>query len=240
MISEMSNTLYRIVGFYNTVPDHSGKMYKAAYRSITRDLLHGIISLCTSFMSEENKKEHQISFMVPTAALWESCKEMEKLPKNNKDAVLSAWSRLQDTLKDAKSEVHEIASGQDKSEGFDDNEEEDEETDLSPEELEIAKQCAKLVDMAVFVMQKIERRCIRENQQPSSKWLDDIYDCAQKLVDETDMLVSQIYDEDAMTMREEVVKYIDQSKALVHLAKQQAEEEHAAWFAMCENKYDSM
>ncbi|KAK4521595.1 uncharacterized protein ATC70_004124 [Mucor velutinosus] len=240
MISEVSNTVYRIVGFYNTVPNRSGKMYKAAYRSITRDLLHGIISLCTSFMSEENKKEHQMSYMVPTAALWESCSDMKKLPKTNKEAVLAAWAHLQATLKDAKSEVHEITSGQDKSEGFDDNEEEDEETELSEEEMEIAKQCAKLVDMAVFVMQKIERRCIREAEQPSTQWLDDMYDSAQTLVDETDMLVSQIYDEDAVTMREAVSKYIQQSKAVVQLAKQQADEEHAAWFAMCENKYDAM
>ncbi|CAO3630419.1 unnamed protein product [Mucor fragilis] len=240
MISQVSNTVYRIVGFYNTVPSHSGKMYKAAYRSTIRDLLHGIVSLCTSFMSEEDKKQHQMSYMVPTAALWESCKDMEKLPKSNKEAVLAAWAHLQATLKDAKSEVHDITSGQDTSEGFDDNEEEDEETDLGEEEMEVARQCAKLVDMAVFVLQKIERRCIRETEQPSTQWLDDMYDSAQQLVDETDMLVSQIYDEDAATMRQAVDKYIQQSKAVVQLAKQQAAEEHAAWFAMCENKYDAM
>ncbi|CEP16467.1 hypothetical protein [Parasitella parasitica] len=241
MISEVSNTVYRIVGFYNTIPDSSGKMFKTAYQSSTRDLLHGIISLCTSFMPEDSKQEHQVSFMVLTAALWKACKEMENLPKSNKDAVLSAWANLRGTLEDAKSEVLEIASGKDRSEGFDDYEEEDGETDLSEEELEIAKQCAKLVGMAVLVMQKIERRCLRESEQPPTEWLDRVYDCAQKLVDQTDILVSKIYEEEAVTMKKEVAKYMCQSKELVQLAKQQAkEEEHAAWFAICENKYDSM
>ncbi|KAI9481461.1 MAG: Grap2 and cyclin-D-interacting-domain-containing protein [Benjaminiella poitrasii] len=239
MISEISNTLYRLVGFYNMIPNKSGNMYKKAYQSMTRELLYGVISLCSTFMTEDNRRE-TISFMVPTAALWETCKEMEKLPKNNKEAVLAAWKALEETLKDAKSEVHEIAAGQDRSEGYDDNEGFDDETDLNEEELEVAKQCAKLVDMAVFVMQKIERRCIRESDHPSIEWLDKVYQSACALVDGTDLLVSQIYDEDASTMRHEVQKYITQSKELVQVAKQQVEGEHLAWFSMCENKYDSM
>lgn len=242
MISEISNTLYRLVGFYNTVPNSSGKVYKDAYRSSTRELLQGIISLCSSFMTKDNEQETRakVSFMVPTAALWDSCKDMVNLPKNNKEAVLQAWKSVSDTLKDAKTEVHEITSGNDSSEGFDDNEEQDDETDLSEEELEVAKQCAKLVDLAVFVMQKIERRCIRESSSCPTQWLDDVYASARKLVDETDILVSQIYDEDVVTMREEVKKYIGLSKEVVNIAKQHATEEHAEWFAMCENKYDSM
>jgi hypothetical protein len=242
MISEISNTLYRLVGFYNTVPNSSGIVYKDAYKSSTRELLSGVISLCSSFMSKDNEEEtrKKVSFMVPTAALWDSCKDMIHLPKSNKEAVLNAWKSTTETLKDAKSEVHEIASGNDASEGFDDNEEGDNETDLSEEELEMAKQCAKLVDMAVFVMQKIERRCIRESEQCSVRWLDDLYKAARKLVDETDVLVSQIYDEDVMTMKEEVKKYIEYSKEVVNIAKQHTTEEHADWFAMCENKYDSM
>ncbi|OBZ91258.1 Cyclin-D1-binding protein 1 [Choanephora cucurbitarum] len=242
MVSEISNTLYRIVGFYNTVPSHVGRIYRNTYQNIVRDALHGVMTLCNSFLTEENAKEvhTHMPFMVSTAALWDTCKDMEKLPKNNKEAVLDTWSNLQSILKDAKSEVHEIVAGEAKSEGFDDNEGEDDETDLSEEELEIAKQCAKLVDMSVFVMQKIERRCIREVERPSVQWLDDIHAQASKLVDETDVLVSQIYDEDALTMKEEMKKYIQHSKRLAQLAKQQASEEHQEWFAMCENKYDSM
>jgi hypothetical protein len=237
MISELSNTLYRLVGFYNTIPRSSGKVYQAAYRSIIRDVLYGIISLCTTFMTEESKREAAPSFMVPTAAIWETCKEMETLPKSNKDAVLARYKVLQDTIKDAKAEVHDIVN-QDKDEGFEDSE--DEATDLSEEELEVAKQCAKLVDMAVFVLQKINQRCIRENPRPSTQWLDDMYELTQQLIDETDVLVSQIYDEDAHTMKLQVAEYTELSRKLVQLAKQHAPEEHVAWFAMCENKYDSM
>lgn len=242
MVSEVSNTLYRLVGFFNTVPITSGKVYKDAYRSSCRELLQGIISLSSTFMSKENADEtrKKVSFMVPTAALWDSCKDMAHLPKNNKEAVLNAWKSLNETLKDAKSEVHEIIAGEDKSEGFDDNEEEDDETDLSEEEMEVAKQCAKLVDMTVFIMQKIERRCIRESENCPVQWLDDVYEHARKLVDETDILVSQIYDEDAVTMKEEVKKYIECAKKVVSIAKQNTAEEHLEWFSMCENKYDSM
>ncbi|KAI9359786.1 Grap2 and cyclin-D-interacting-domain-containing protein [Pilaira anomala] len=243
MISEVSNTLYRIVGFYNTVPTSTaGKIYKEAYKATVRDLLQGVISLCYSFMDKKNEEEtrKKVSYMVPTAALWDTCKEIDTLPKSNQEAVLAAWKSITATLKDAKMEVHEIASGQDASEGFDDNEEGDEETDLSEEELEVAKQIAKLVDMAVFVMQKIERRCIREAEFCPVQWLDEIYTCARNLVDETDVLVSQIYDEDVMTMKEEVKKYIECSKEVVKMAKQHTPEEHLEWFSMCENKYDAM
>ncbi|KAI9262571.1 Grap2 and cyclin-D-interacting-domain-containing protein [Helicostylum pulchrum] len=242
MIGEVSNTLYRIVGFYNMIPDFSGKVYKEAYKTLVRDLLQGVISLCYSFMSKDNEEEtrKKVSYMVPTAALWDTCESTVNLPKNNKEAVLNVWKSMTETLKDAKTEAHEIASGTDVSEGFDDNEEEDEATDLSEEELEVAKQCAKLVDMAVFILQKIERRCIRESEHCSAQWLDDVYTSARKLVDETDVLVSQIYDEDVMTMREEVKKYIEYSRELVNIAKHHASEEHADWFAMCENKYEAM
>ncbi|KAI8068852.1 Grap2 and cyclin-D-interacting-domain-containing protein [Thamnidium elegans] len=242
MIGEVSNTLYRVVGFYNTIPNSSGKVYKESYKSLVRELLQGVISLCYSFMCKDSEEEtrKKVSYMVPTAALWDSCENVVNLPKNNKDAVLNAWKSMTETLKDAKTEAHEIASGQDVSEGFDDNEEEDEATDLSEEELEVAKQCAKLVDMAVFILQKIERRCIRESEHCPVRWLDDVYTSARKLVDETDVLVSQIYDEDVMTMREEVKKYIEYSREVVNIAKQHASEEHADWFAMCENKYEAM
>lgn len=242
MIGEVSNTLYRIVGFYNNIPDFSGKVYKESYKTHIRDLLQGVISLCYSFMCKDSEEEtrKKVSYMVPTAALWDTCENAVNLPKNNKEAVLNAWKSMTETLKDAKTEAHEIASGTDISEGFDDNEEEDEATDLSEEELEVAKQIAKLVDMAVFILQKIERRCIRESERCSNQWLDDVYTRARKLVDETDVLVSQIYDEDVMTMREEVKKYIEYSRDLVNIAKHYASEEHAEWFVMCDNKYEAM
>ncbi|KAI8988398.1 Grap2 and cyclin-D-interacting-domain-containing protein [Mycotypha africana] len=243
MSGEISNTLYRIVGFYHTVPNSSGKLYKSAYRSLLRDILNGVISLCTSFMSEENKKEtekeqqqNKLPFMIPTAALWETCEEAMSdinLPKNNKEATLKAWKRLTETLNDAREEVHNIVAGQDKSLGFDDNEDtDDERTNLNEEELEVAKQCAKLVDMAAFVMQKIERRCIKERAEMDVpvRWLDDIYEKLKDLVDETDVLVSQIYEEDCNTMKEEAKKYTRASIELVKLAKQCAPEEHTEWF----------
>ncbi|KAI9282367.1 Grap2 and cyclin-D-interacting-domain-containing protein [Sporodiniella umbellata] len=235
MIQEISNTVYRVIGFFNTIPTEAGLNYKRAYQIVVNELLLGVASLCSNFMTEKNS-----SFMVPTAAIWDTCKDLENLPKDNKEAVLKRWNTIQANLKDAKSEVHDIVKGEDRSEGYDNNEGEDDETDLGEEELEVAKTCAKLVDMTVFVMQKIERRCIRENKKAPVQWLDEVYASAEKLADETDVLVSQIYDEDAIYMKEQVKLYIECSRDLVAIAKRQAEGEHADWFAMCENKYDSM
>ncbi|KAI8988742.1 Grap2 and cyclin-D-interacting-domain-containing protein [Pilobolus umbonatus] len=238
MISEISNTLYRIMGFYNTIPNAIGKTYKICYRSIVRDMLNGVINLCSSFMDNEYvdaELKKKLSYMASTAVLWETCKEMESLPKDNKEAVIQSWKSIDATIKDAKKEVHEIVSG-----STDKWDEDEDVMDLDEEELEVAKTCAKLVDMALFIMTKIERRCIRENPNPSIQWLDDIYNRAKVLMDETDILVSQIYDEDASFMREQIKHYIEVSKETVGLAKQAGADEHAEWFSMCENKYDSM
>ncbi|KAI8878969.1 hypothetical protein K501DRAFT_194638 [Backusella circina FSU 941] len=243
MVSEISNTIYRLVGFYNTIPKEKGQGYRDAYKSSASDLLLGVISLCSSFMDKKNEEEtkKKLVFMVPTAALWDHCNEMTHLPKDNKEAVLGAWKSIQETLKDAQSEVHDIASGEDISGGFDDEEEEEDKTEaLDEEELEMAKTCSKLVDMSMFVTQKIERRCVRENQNPPVEWLDLIYNKAKKLVDETDVLVSQLYDEEVETMKKEVEKYIKLAGDLVKTAKEQATPEHAKWFEICENKYATM
>ncbi|KAG1240718.1 hypothetical protein G6F68_017389 [Rhizopus microsporus] len=48
MIQEVSNTVYRIVGFYNTIPDKVGKVFKNAYRLAKRrpGVLHGPHGRC--------------------------------------------------------------------------------------------------------------------------------------------------------------------------------------------------
>jgi hypothetical protein len=245
MVAEISNTLYRLVGFYNTIPKEKGERYKAAYKSSVSDLLLAVISLCSSFMDKKSEEEtkKKLLFMVPTAALWDYCKEMSRLPKDNKEAVIGAWKGIQETLKDAQSEVHDVASGEDISGGFDDDDDDEDEDKieaLDEEELEMAKTCSKLVDMSMFVIQKIDRRCVRENENPPVEWLDRIFNKANKLVDETDILVSQLYDEDVETMKKEVEKYIKLAGDLVKTAKEQATPEHAKWFEICENKYATM
>ena len=67
--------------------------------------------------------------------------------------------------------------------------EEEDAMELDEEELEVAKTCAKLVDMAPFAMMKIESRCFRDNPHPSTEWLDEVYSKATELMEETDTLV---------------------------------------------------
>ncbi|KAI9498818.1 hypothetical protein BDB00DRAFT_799635 [Zychaea mexicana] len=225
MITEISNTFFRLVGFYNTIPKQAGKTYKEAFRAAVRDTLLGQIALCNSF-SDEPKKE----FMVPTAVLWETCKMMEtQMPVDNRAAVLKQWKTMQETLADAKSEVHDVADGD--AGGFDDDEDEE----MSPEQIAVAKQCAQLVDLVVFIYVKIERRCIKE---ADCLLCDQLADAGRVLGDETDVLVSQLYDSDAETIRAKYIKeYVDKALALIQAAqKVSLPEEHAKWFEMCSKK----
>ena len=225
MITEISNTFYRLLGFYHTIPTElSGKAYKEAYRTAIRDLLLGQISLCNSFIHEDERDKKK-QFMVPTAVLWETCKLLEtQMPKDNRGAVLKQWKTMHETVSDAKSEVHEVADGN--AEGFDEDED-DEEWD--EEQLKVAKQCAQLVDLIIFVYVKVERRCIKEADQ---NVCDELAEAGQQLTDETDVLVSQIYDSEPDVIRSKYIKeYVDKALKLIKVAQKiSLPEEHSKWF----------
>ncbi|KAI8144945.1 Grap2 and cyclin-D-interacting-domain-containing protein [Fennellomyces sp. T-0311] len=231
MIDEISNTFFRLLGFYNTIPIQAGKAYKLAYRAVIRELLLGQISLCNSF-SDKPKS----GFMVPTAVLWETCKAMEtQLPADNRAAVLKQWKSMQETLNDAKAEVHDVADGNGGG-GFD---EEDEDEEMSPEQIAVAKRCAQLVDLAVFICVKIERRCIKE---ADIELCDQLADAGHALANETDDLVSQLYDSDPETIRTKHIKaYVAKASALIQIAqKVSLPEEHEKWFEMCAKKLQEL
>ncbi|CDS08947.1 hypothetical protein LRAMOSA10307 [Lichtheimia ramosa] len=214
MVDEMSNTFFRMMGFYNTIPASAGQQYRTTYRKAIRDLLMGALSLWHTFREDDDGK-----FMVPTAALWETCKMMEtSLPANNQAAVLAQWKDMHATMEDAKQEVHDLAEGEDE--------------DIEPEMKPVAAQCAKLVDLAVFVSTKIERRCLRETKDV--KICDQLYIKSSALADETDVVVSQLYDvDDPELMRtKHIAAYIDCLCDLMAFAQKHTTEEHAKWFEM--------
>lgn len=212
MVDDMSNTFFRMMGFYNTIPASAGQQYRTTYRKAIRDLLMGGLSLWHTFREDDDGK-----FMVPTAALWETCKMMEtSLPANNQAAVLAQWKDMHATMEDAKQEVHDLAEGEDE--------------DIEPEMKPVAAQCAKLVDLAVFVSTKIERRCLRETKDV--KICDQLYIKSSALADETDVVVSQLYDvDDPELMRtKHIAAYIDCLCDLMAFAQKHTTEEHAKWF----------
>ncbi|KAG0174294.1 hypothetical protein DFQ28_002668 [Apophysomyces sp. BC1034] len=215
MIQEISNTFYRIVGFHHTIPSEAGKIYKATYATMLRGLLQGAMSLCGSFMTTKPS-----SFMVPTAVLWETCKEMERsAPADNKVAVRRKWVSMRELVMDAKSEVLEIA---------------EEET-----ERRAAKQCADLVSLTTLLFQKIERRSIPDSK--SMTWLDRVCESGQTVADEVDVLVSQLYDtEDDSIMHAPLLKFVDCVTELVDIVQEDAKDEHAKWFEMCMVKVNSI
>ncbi|KAI9260738.1 Grap2 and cyclin-D-interacting-domain-containing protein [Phascolomyces articulosus] len=240
MISEISNTFYRLLGFYHTIPiDKAGKAYKESYRAAIRDALLGQISLCNSFITATDKEDpSKKKFMVPTAVLWETCKLLEsQMPADNRAAVLKQWKSMQETISDAKSEVHEVADGNATESGFlDEDESEDE---MSPEQIQVAKLCAQLVDLIVFLFVKVERRCIREADM---SLCDELAEAGHALTDETDVLVSQLYDSEPDAIRSKYIKeYVDKALALIKIAQKiSLPEEHSKWFEMCSKKLNDL
>ncbi|KAF7728752.1 hypothetical protein EC973_005590 [Apophysomyces ossiformis] len=212
---EISNTFFRIIGFHHMIPSDAGKVYKSVYATMLRGLLQGAMSLCCSFMTEKPS-----SFMVPTAVLWETCKEIEQsAPANNKAAVLRKWVSMRELVTDAKSEVQEIAE----EEG----------------ERKVAKQCAEVVGLVTMLFQKVERRLIPDSR--STTWLDRVYASAQKVADEVDVLVSQLYDvEEDSIMRCHLQKFVDYVNDLVPIVQEEAKDEHAKWFEMFVTKVNSI
>ncbi|KAI9317023.1 hypothetical protein BX666DRAFT_135060 [Dichotomocladium elegans] len=218
MISEMSNTFYRLVGFYNTIPNTAGNEYKLQYRAAIRDALAGALALCQTFRTDQ-------TFMVSTAELWETCKAMETaMPANNQEAVLRKWKEMVVLMNDAKSEVHGLVSGEEH--------DEDEEA-LDEDQVEVAKKVAKLVDLCILACTKIERRCIRE---VTAEACDAILELGIALGDETDVVVSQIYDADREEMKQHMNTYVSCALELIALAQKNTTEEHAKWFEMCKLK----
>ncbi|KAI7872358.1 hypothetical protein BDF14DRAFT_1992525 [Spinellus fusiger] len=233
MVQELCNTLYRLLGFYHTIPTASGNAYRTAYSNLVRDILQGAHTLCTTFKGESP------TFMVPTAILWESCTALGKSPKNNEAAIRIQWDILQETLKDAKSEVHSILEEEEEEE---EKEKEETSTPKTQESIEQQKaltlKCTQLVDLTVLIYKKIQLRCLVGDG--SVEWLDTLHQHAITVVDETDVLVSQLYEEDAESMPQHICAYVGHCLALVQIAQQVAKDENLKWFEMCAAKLESL
>lgn len=211
MVLEISNTFYRIVGFYRTIPTaEAGHVFKTAYQSVVRQLLHSLISLCSSFMTTPLNTP----FMVPTAALWETCEQLEKsTPKNNEQAVRLGWKQLSSTLADAKQEVHDI---------------DQEEVAITEDADQVVEKCQKSVDLAAMILLKVERRCLAEG---NTAWLDRAYKAAETLTDEADVVVSQLYEvETKQEALDAVARFRTCIADLIRIAQEVAKDEHATWF----------
>lgn len=203
------------MGFYHTIPpEKSGQMYKSAYRKAIQDALLGASSLVSSFSSSSDNSKEKNVFMVPTAVLWEACKRLQsEMPKNNADAAARAWKTMLSLLKDAQAELKGIC-----------------------EEDEMAKQCQPVVDLAVFVFIKIEKRCLPEKQD-NVAWYDRVCQAAQAVVDETDVLVSQLYEEEPDVIHKSMAQYNRRIWTLVEIAQEVAQGEHAKWFEASLSKW---
>lgn len=218
MVQEMSDSVYRLVGFYHGVPQSGYQAFKASYTTTIRQLLLGVQSLCSTFM---DKDEHKVEFMVPTAALWETCKTLQNdMPATNHAAAVASWKQMRETLSDVKEEVHD--------QGIDDDDEDEEEEEPKKEQVEseVQKQCAKLVDVAVLVFQKIERRCLADAAN-DNEWCDRLWKSGKELADETDVLVSQLYEEDQPV---DIPAFIKKLLDLIAIAQERASGDHAKWF----------
>ncbi|OAD73841.1 hypothetical protein PHYBLDRAFT_186950 [Phycomyces blakesleeanus NRRL 1555(-)] len=238
MIQEISNTLFRLLGFYHSIPISAGRAYLAAYTSLMRGVLQGTHTLCSTFSGDAP------TFMIPTAVLWENCAALGKSPKNNEEAVRKLWIGFEETLKDAKSEAREMLNEEEDEDDFEDSEDsEEEEAKEKPTEDQIAakkaitEKCVQLTDLTVLIYKKIEVRCL---DLGSIEWLDRVSEHGNNVVDETDVLISQLYEEDADAMTVFVNKHVKQCIDLVKIAQEVAKDEHAKWFEMCATKLETL
>ncbi|KAI9020083.1 hypothetical protein CLU79DRAFT_757083 [Phycomyces nitens] len=235
---EISNTLFRLLGFYHSIPISAGRTYLAAYTTLVRGALQGTHTLCSTFSGDTP------TFMIPTAVLWENCAALGKSPKNNEEAVQRRWIGFEETLKDAKSEAREMLNEEEDEDDFEDSEDsEEEEAREKPSEEEVAakkaitEKCAQLADLTVLIFKKIQVRCLDVGKV---EWLDRVCDQGNRVVDETDVLISQLYEEDAESMGLLVNKYVEQCIDLVKIAQEVAKAEHAKWFEMCATKLETL
>ncbi|KAI8388073.1 uncharacterized protein BYT42DRAFT_558856 [Radiomyces spectabilis] len=229
MVKEMSDTIYRLIGFYQEIPLNAGKVYHATYRRKVQELLRATHHLCQTFLPEDKKEK--ASFMVPTATLWDLCKTLNGLPASNARAVIQEWKLLMDTLKDCKEEVHNVVDN-----GVDDFEGEEDAVPLEGEALKVAKRCAQLVDVTVFLFRKIEK-CF---DKQDVTWLDNVYDQGKRVTDEADVLVSEIYDAEPNEMEGAVKQYAQHVTDLIQIAQEAINGADAKIFEMCKTKLNEI
>lgn len=231
----MSNTLYRIIGFYYDIPS-SGKenhqldikTYRKAYQNLVDGLLRGTISLFVSFMDLAKAPPSTSSspFMLSTAALWETCKSASSLPANNQQAVFNEWKTLMETLSDAKNETKEMehSSNSDLDSGIteDDSTVFDDDMDLDMEvDPGVAKKCASLVGLTHLLFQKILKRCTLSDRLMIE---------GQVIVEQVDVMVSKAYDLDPEDMTPVMEGYVQKVNSLIKVASISGQENDALWF----------
>ncbi|KAI8329458.1 hypothetical protein BC941DRAFT_442871 [Chlamydoabsidia padenii] len=247
MIDAISNTIYRLVGFYYDIPS-SCKVsqtldiatYRKAYQNITDGILRGALSLFVSFMDPEKVPTSTSStpFMLSTAALWETCKSASSLPANNKEAVSNEWKSLIETLVDAKNETEDmkLSSNNENSDhldsgiaAVDDDNLFDDDMDLDVEvDTEVARKCTSLVGLTCLLFQKIQKRCI---------FTDVLVIEGRDIVEQVDIMVSKAYDLEPNDMTPVMENYVEKVNSLIRIAHTSSSQENdAVWFKMCATK----
>ncbi|ORZ26157.1 Grap2 and cyclin-D-interacting-domain-containing protein [Absidia repens] len=243
MIDEMSNTLYRIVGFYYDIPSNHGNTptsintFRKAYRSMVDGLLRGTISLLISFMDKSAAPTHSSPFMLSTAALWETCKSASSLPSDNQQAVANEWKLLMETLADAKNETDNMKSSADDHDNVAtaaiDDDFFDDEMDLDLEvDPVVAKKCVSLVGLTQLLFQKIQKRCI---------FSDALMLEGEEVMELVDVMVSKAYDLDPEDMVPVMQDYVNKVDGLIQVAlSASGQENDVVWFKMCATKLSTI
>jgi hypothetical protein len=239
----MSNTLYRIIGFYYDIPSSGRKnhhldidTYRKAYQNLVDGLLRGAISLFVSFMDPAKAPPSTSSspFMLSTAALWETCKSASSLPANNQQAVSNEWKALMETLTDAKNETEEMkhSSNSDLDDGIteDDSTAFDDDMDLDVEvDPGVAKKCSSLVGLTHLLFQKILKRCTLSDKLMIE---------GQTIVEQVDVMVSKAYDLDPEDMTPVMEEYVQKIDSLIQVASTSGQENDAIWFKVRTKDYE--
>ncbi|KAI8099269.1 uncharacterized protein BX664DRAFT_320889 [Halteromyces radiatus] len=245
MVDEMSNTLYRIVGFYYDIPLNGQYMintYRKAYKTFIDRLLRGAISLLVSFMDSDRaaacSSSSSSSFMLSTAALWETCKSASHLPANNQQAVAAEWKVLLETLDDVKNETNdmvprdgEMNDDHDSGIAADEEDEDDMAMDMDVDP-QVARQCVSLVGLTYLLFQKIQKRCT---------FSDSLLAQGKAVAEEVDVMVSKAYDLEPEEMVVVMQEYVNKVDSLIKVASNASNQENdSVWFNMCATKLSAI
>ncbi|OZJ04027.1 hypothetical protein BZG36_03757, partial [Bifiguratus adelaidae] len=254
LITKLGDTIFRIVGFADSIPPSAGQTMRRVVASVAKDVCRAAISLAASFQSDEIKAHASHlpqGYLVSTGQLWEVSKQLQtNIPADNQEAVQMEWRSKTSQLEDALTEAEEFIQGQQDDDGdaekgddgWDDILGADTSVRLEPNELVACQKAVQVVKLTKMLLKKISVRCIQSSNPKDAVialWLDDLLVAATKVVDDVDEVAAGIYEPESLGTV--VAAFISQSIIpLRDIAQKFADEDVKKWLEICISQYETL
>lgn len=183
LCQNLEMTCLSLVSAFYDMPLSEGMALQKQIQRAVLDVITGIRDLVNGFESSKvNEQQH----MTSTGNLWECCEALEKLPRDNKEAVLVLLKRERALVQDAVEELDMAIQN-----------EEDEEDDWTDSEHVLLPSCLGLVKTAKSCLKKviegIETEEISATDQCIITDLDNLWTTAEPTSAIVDEFVSSLY-----------------------------------------------